>query len=71
MSQGNVRRMSSKETKGTTYTHVGRGTYKRIGDGIDEFTRDSEIAYLDFSSRVAKNVGRFNIYKTKQISNKK
>lgn len=51
------------ERGASTYAHVCRGAYKRIGDGVNEFTRNTEIAYLDFSSRVAKNVGGFNIYR--------
>jgi hypothetical protein len=44
------------------YTHVCTGTDKGVGNRVDEFSRDTEIAYLDLSLGIGKDIGRFDIF---------
>jgi len=50
------------KTQWSAYAHVCAGANKGVCDGVDEFTRDSEITDLDLPLGVCEDIGRFDVY---------
>jgi hypothetical protein len=48
----------------SAHTHVCASSDKGVCDGVDEFTRDSEITNLDLSLGVCEDIGGFDIYQS-------
>jgi methionine synthase II (cobalamin-independent) len=54
---GNHRYFHETRTeKSKTHTHVCRGTHKGIRNRVDQFSRNSKVADLDFTLRIEEDV---------------